>query len=157
MRNFLFLLLCCLSFGCQESKKEKAILVKTSNSLAVSKQDSEKEKVFEMYTRTELAVLMQKMYADQSRIKAAILKGNDFGEYNDYIEKIKTAVMTEPSDDDAFYQKSADLFILGQKKLFKEDSNIKENFNSGVELCISCHRKKCLGPISRIKKLHISK
>jgi hypothetical protein len=51
----------------------------------------------------------------------------------------------------------ADLFILGQKKLFNEDVNLKENFNNGVSLCIQCHQKKCLGPITRIKKLYISK
>ncbi|MFT7351504.1 MAG: hypothetical protein ACI9XR_001255 [Flavobacterium sp.] len=157
MKKIFFLILSYLCLGCQESKKDASNVAEISNVLVFAKSNSGEGKTFEMYTRTELALLMQKMYADQSRIKSAILKDKSFGEYNPFIEKIKSAKMTEPSDDDAFYQRSADLFILGQKKLFNEDVNLKENFNNGVSLCIQCHQKKCLGPITRIKKLYISK
>jgi hypothetical protein len=157
MKKIFFLILFYVCFSCQESKKEESEATNIAKTFVVQKPIANEGKTFEMYTRTELALLMQKMYADQSRIKSAIKKDISFGEYNSYIEKIKSAKMTELSDNDAFYQKSADLFILGQKKLFSEDANIKENFNNGVSLCIQCHQQKCLGPISRIKKLYISK
>lgn len=56
--------------------------------------------------------------------------------------------MTESfDDDDVFYQKSADLFILRQKKLFNDDACLKENFNNRVILCIQCLHKKYLDPV----------
>ena len=152
---FLFLFYICVS--CQESNKNTSETVAISKNLEIQNANTKESKTFEMYTPTELALVMQKMYADQSRIKAAIFKDKSFGEYNSYIEKIKSAKMTEPSDNDSFYQNSADLYISSQKKLFSETVNIKQNFNNGVSLCIQCHQQKCLGPISRIKKLYLSK
>ena len=59
------------------------------------------------------------------------------------------------SDNDVFFQENAKKYIDAQKLIYAESENVKENFNKGVDACVTCHKGKCSGPIPRIKKLYI--
>jgi cytochrome c553 len=88
-----------------------------------------------------MAGLMEQMYVQNLSVKEKIAKGEAIGEFPEYYLKINTAKFTDEADNDFF---------------FKADSkNLKENYNAGVDACITCHQKKCGGPIPKIKKLYI--
>jgi cytochrome c553 len=69
--------------------------------------------------------------------------------------KIHKAVMTDETDNDAFFKEQAAKFIKAQELIYKDPKNAKSHFNNGVDACIQCHQQKCGGPIPRIKKLYI--
>lgn len=147
MKNyFLYLLVTVLFFGCQESNKT-----------ADTKKEAEKDSSFEMYEMSEMAALMERMYNENDAIKKQIEKGNvEIGNFPDEYLKIHSAVLTDPSDMDAVFKEYAKKFIVAQKLVYTESSDPKANFNNMVNACIECHQKKCSGPISKIKKLHIN-
>ena len=152
MKNlFLLLVTTLLLFSC---KKSDALSVEKSNSTDTS---SEKKigKEFEMYTMSPMAVLMEQMYIHNETTKKKISKGEDIVEFPDYFLTIHTSKFTDETDNDAFFKSNAALFIEAQRKLYSEANNVKENYNLGIDACITCHEKKCGGPIPRIKKLYI--
>jgi hypothetical protein len=114
-----------------------------------------KEKKLEMYQMSEMATLMEQMYVDNQRLKERIKKGETIGEFPQHFLKIHEAVMTDESDNDAFFKEQAAKFINAQELIYKDPKNAKEHFNTGVDACIKCHQQKCGGPIPRIKKLYI--
>jgi len=114
-----------------------------------------KEKKLEMYQMSEMAALMEQMYVDNQRLKERIKKGETIGEFPQHFLKIHNAVMTDSTDNDAFFKEQATKFIAAQELLYKDPKNAKEHFNTGVDACVKCHQQKCGGPIPRIKKLYI--
>jgi len=113
------------------------------------------EKKLEMYQMSEMAALMEQMYVDNQRLKERIQKGDTIGQFPQHFLKIHKAVMTDESDNDAFFKEQAAKFINAQEMIYKDPKNAKEHFNTGVDACIQCHQQKCGGPIPRIKKLYI--
>lgn len=139
----LFLALSVLS--CQK-KEEKA---------TEEKCEPKTEKKLEMYQMSEMAALMEQMYVDNQRLKDRIIKGDTIGQFPQHFMKIHKAVMTDESDNDAFFKEQATKFIKAQELIYKDPKNAKTHFNNGVDACIQCHQQKCGGPIPRIKKLYI--
>ncbi|WP_284652983.1 hypothetical protein [Flavobacterium terrisoli] len=122
---------------------------------AEEKCDPKKEKKLEMYQMSEMAALMEQMYVDNKRLKERIQNGDTIGQFPQHFLKIHKAVMTDESENDAFFKEQAAKFIKAQEMIYKDPKNAKEHFNTGVDACIQCHQQKCGGPIPRIKKLYI--
>lgn len=134
-------------FSCQ--KKSESLKINTSETTT-------NDTKFEMYNMSEMALLMEQLYVDNTRLKELIQTGDSLVEIPDYITKIHSAVMTDPSDNDDFYQEQANMFLEAHKAIYSNAENKVELFNKAVDACISCHQKKCSGPIPRIKKLYIT-
>lgn len=115
-----------------------------------------KDKKFEMYKMSEMSALMEQMYVDNQRLKQRISNGETIGKFPNHFMKIHKAVMTDESENDAFFQNQAAMFIKAQGLIYQDPKNAKQHFNAGVDACIKCHEVKCSGPITRIKKLYIN-
>jgi cytochrome c553 len=144
------LVLSLFSFtSCQKSAEKKEVKQEEKNC------SSGKEKKLEMYQMSEMAALMEQMYVDNQRLKERIKKGDTIGQFPQHFLKIHKAVMTDDTDNDAFFKIQAAKFIKAQELIYKDPKNAKLHFNEGVDACIQCHQQKCGGPIPRIKKLYI--
>ncbi|MCZ8198717.1 MAG: hypothetical protein O9267_14025 [Flavobacterium sp.] len=116
---------------------------------------STEDKEFKMYEMSEMAMLMEQMYAHNQQLRLRIIKGDSVGTFPDFFNKIYSAKFTTSNDNDVFFQENAKKYIDAQQLIYSESENVKENFNKGVDACITCHKGKCGGPIPRIKKLYI--
>jgi cytochrome c553 len=146
----LFLVVLTLSlFSCQKKEEKKEVKKEEKQCSSGS------GKKLEMYQMSEMAALMEQMYVDNQRLKERIKKGDTIGQFPQHFLKIHKAVMTDDSDNDAFFKEQAAKFIKAQELIYKDPKNAKEHFNDGVDACIQCHQQKCGGPIPRIKKLYI--
>jgi len=149
MKKIVLIILSIGIFSCQNKEVKKT---EDKEACAI---DSVKEKKFEMYEMSEMASLMEQMYAHNQQLRLRIIKGDTVGKFPEFFNKIYTAEFTTPSDNDAFFKENADKYIAAQKLIYSETENVKENFNKGVDACVTCHKGKCGGPIPRIKKLYI--
>jgi hypothetical protein len=77
------------------------------------------------------------------------------GEFPSHFAKIHEAIMTDPSENDAFFKENAQVFLTAQEMIYKEPDKAKEHYSKAIQACISCHEVKCSGPIPRIKKLQL--
>ncbi|WP_177761054.1 hypothetical protein [Flavobacterium sp. I3-2] len=136
-----------LLFSCQKKNSED---LKTVNNDTV-----EKKSKFQMYEMSELALLMEQMYAYNQQLRSRIIDKDSLGQFPEKFENIHTAMMTDPSDNDTFYQEQATKYIIAQKAIYDNPDVAQEKFNEMVESCLACHAKKCGGPVPRIKKLFI--
>ena len=138
-------------FTCSCGKKQEAAKEESCS----SKMEVEKDGKFKMYEMSEMSTLMEQMYIDNQRLKQRIQKGDTIGAFPNHFLQIHKAVMTDQSENDAFFKDQAAQFIKAQELIYKDPKNAKEHFNDGVNACIQCHEVKCAGPIQRIKKLYI--
>ena len=154
MKHFLIVLFLITALtSCQNKKSEAAC--ENKDSLAVDSTNSVGEKKFEMYEMSEMAKLMEQMYAHNQQLRLRIIKGDTLGKFPEFFNDIHTATFTTPSDNDAFFKENAKKYIDAQKLIYSDSKNVKENFNKGLDACVTCHQGKCGGPIPRIKKLYI--
>ncbi len=128
---------------------------KESDKESCSSEKNSKDKKFKMYEMSEMATLMEQMYVDNQRLKQRILKGDTIGVFPNHFLQIHKAVMTDKTENDAFFKEQAAQFIRAQELIYEDPKNAKQHFNEGVNACIACHEVKCSGPIPRIKKLYI--
>lgn len=146
MKKYILLVGLYLLISCNK-KEEKAECAPTAS--------DKKDKKFEMYEMSEMAGLMEQMYVDNQRLKERIKKGDTIGKFPNHFLKIHKAVMTDESENDAFFKEQAALFIKAQELIYEDPKNAKEHFNEGINACVRCHEVKCGGPIPKIKKLYI--
>lgn len=116
-----------------------------------------KESTFQLYEMSEMAALMEQMYVDNQRIRQRILEELPIDSVMPSLhQRLFTAVMTDPSDKDLFFETQARAFIQVEEAFYANPTqHPKEKFNAIVQACLSCHQKKCGGSIPRIKKLLI--
>lgn len=140
----LSLLVCCVSCKKENQVEEQTKPIQTENT-------------FKLYEMSEMAALMEQMYVDNQRIRQRILEGVTIDDAMPSLhQRLFTAVMTDPSDKDLFFETQAQAFIQVEEAFYANPKEqTKEKFNAIVEACLSCHQKKCGGPIPRIKKLWI--
>lgn len=138
---FLFLLL----VSCKKEVPETEVV----------KTESARNKKFKMYEMSEMSALMEQMYVDNQRLKERIMRGDTIGDFPNHFLKIHKAVMTDTSENDAFFKQQAALFLKAQELIHEDPKGAREHFNNAVSACIRCHEVKCGGPIPRIKKLYI--
>jgi len=148
MKQLLIFAFTLVLIGCNQNKTVDA------DEVAVDSLPSEKKK-FEMYSMSEMSLLMEQMYVDNERLKTRIQKGDTIGVFPNHFLKIHEAVMTDNTENDAFFKEQAAKFIHAQKLIYSDPANAKQHFNSGIDACIKCHQVKCGGPIPRIRKLYI--
>lgn len=146
MKKTAFLLIGILALSCSK---------KTENTSTETTKDTVSTSNFKMYDMSEMAALMEQMYAHNTQLKERIINKQDLGTYPVAFDKIHTAILTESSDRDAFFNEQAIKFIALQKAIYADTVHAQENYNKMVNQCLECHSKKCGGPIPRIKKLYI--
>jgi hypothetical protein len=112
-------------------------------------------KTLKMYKMSEMSALMEQMYAENQQLNLRIQKGEKIGAFPNHFLKIHQAVMTDSTENDAFFKEQAHNFISAQEQIYQDPKNAEAHFNAGVDACIQCHQVKCAGPIARIKKLYI--
>lgn len=153
MKNSILFLLLLTFFSCQEKKSDCNDCDEeiTSETKAVSNDE------LEMYVPTELAALMLDMYDVNENWKEEILKGNI---PKDFPEKYKTIHTAESSNENAgtdYYKAMATSYIKSIEDITNATpENVKDKFNTMVNVCVTCHLQVCPGPVSRIKKLTIT-
>ncbi|MDQ7917084.1 hypothetical protein RBU60_05805 [Mesonia sp. MT50] len=122
----------------------------------VKKEDvTQRDEPFQLYQMSEMAAFMENMYVDHQRIKGEIMAGKKVDTLHYDLSKLFYARMTDSTDRDAEYESMAKLYVEYEEQLVGDSLQQKETFNKAINMCISCHQKKCTGPIPRIKKLLI--
>ncbi len=142
MRIILYIIVLVSFFSCQKKQNPKNC--------------AKPPKKLEMYQMSELAVLMERMYVENLDLKQRIIDKKPLGNYPVVFDKIYNSKFTDQSDNDAFFQEQAKLYIASNKLIYKNDDNSKQLYNNSINACITCHKKKCGGPIAKIKKLYIN-
>ena len=132
-----------------EGKEAAAVSADSTSS------DNSGKKEFKMYEMSEMAALMEQMYAENQLLKQRIVSGDTLGNFPKYFLDIHSSVMTDESENDAFFKEQAAKFLKAQELIYKDPENAKQHFNDAVSACVKCHEQKCGGPIPRIKKLYI--
>ena len=146
MKKSVILFSLVLLFGCNK---------KQDSSKCESESKAKSEKKFEMYQMSEMAALMESMYLENKQLKERIKKGETIGKFPSHFLQIHKAVMTDETDNDAFFKEQSVLFIKAQELIYEDPNNAKQHFNDGVNACVRCHEVKCGGPLPKIKKLYI--
>ena len=121
-----------------------------------NKKEAKIEEAPIMYEASEMALLMRGMYEFNKAARAQIINKDSLSAFPEEFLFIHKAVLTDPSERDKEFDSIAEQFIEAQKAVFstKSDSTLY-HFNKSVNLCISCHETRCIGPIPKIKKLLI--
>ena len=128
---------------------------KSDSSKCETESKTKSEKKFEMYQMSEMAALMESMYLENEHLKERIQNGDTIGKFPSHFLQIHKAVMTDETDNDAFFKEQSVLFIKAQELIYEDPKNAKQHFNDGVNACVRCHEVKCGGPLPKIKKLYI--
>ena len=128
---------------------------KSDSSKCETESKTKSDKKFEMYQMSEMAALMESMYLENKHLKERIKKGETIGKFPSHFLQIHKAVMTDETDNDAFFKEQSALFIKAQELIYEDPKNAKQHFNDGVNACVRCHEVKCGGPLPKIKKLYI--
>lgn len=139
-KSIFSLLICLLVCSCNSDKKEE-----------------KEELVLDMYEPSEMSLLMNQMYEINERIKKDIQDGKTPENFPLEFLKIHTAELSEFKHRNETFESFSKLFIEKQQDIFETSSNeeAKKRFNQAINLCISCHKTECTGPIPRIQKLLI--
>lgn len=144
MKRLLSLVVLLTLLSCQQKASDKSCPIQT-----------EKKSKFKMYEMSEMSLLMEQMFADNMRLKKRIMAGEAVGKFPEHFNQIHKAKMTDPAENDDFFQEQAHAYLAAQRLIYDDPTQAKKHFNSGVDACIQCHEAKCAGPIERIKKLYI--
>lgn len=110
-----------------------------------------------MYQPSEMSLLMNRMYEINERIKLDIIEGKTPEDFPMEFLQIHTAELSDLKNRNETFESFSKLFVEKEKDIFETGSNeeAKKRFNQAIDLCISCHKTECTGPIPRIKKLLI--
>ncbi len=137
-RGSFVLVAICLILSCNQSKE--------------STKDSEPV----MYEPSEMALLMRSVYEYNKITKEQIINNDSLLSFPEEFLTIHTAILTDPADRDKEFDSLSTEFLKTQKATFssKRDST-RYYFNKSINLCITCHETRCLGPVPKIKKLLI--
>ena len=147
MKVFLECLVVFLFLSCNSSEKVENKVTITDGT-----------KTYDVYQASEMSTLMKGMYAYNMQLKTDIEAGNELsGEFPEEFLKIHSAELSETKLRNETFQYFSVKFIDVQRQVFKQDSmlSVKERYNSSINMCLSCHKTECTGPMPKIKKLLI--
>ena len=152
MAKSIFFFLLLLIFSCQEKTND----CNNCDDEVSSKVKPVSNDELEMYVPSELAALMLEMNEINANWKEEILKGNIPKEFPEKYKNIHTAKSDNENAGTDFYNAMASSYITAIEDLTNASKdNVKEKFNTMVNVCVTCHQQVCPGPISRIQKLII--
>ncbi|MEY8848490.1 hypothetical protein AB9K26_06730 [Psychroserpens sp. XS_ASV72] len=149
LKQLALILVCAITLGCQqhpETKKEKEVSIVDGTSK------------YEVYQSSEMASLMKGMHAYNMQLKAEVQKGEVTSEFPEEFLKIHSAEFSENKSRTQTFDHYSGKFIEAQKAVFEEgvkDSLLVGRYNEAINMCLSCHKTECTGPIPKIKKLLI--
>ena len=110
-----------------------------------------------MYEPTEMALLMRSMYEFNKATKMQIVNNDSLLPFPEEFLTIHTAMLTDPDERTKEFDSLSTQFLQAQKATFSSKSDsTKYHFNRSINLCVSCHETRCVGPIPMIKKLRIN-
>lgn len=135
-----------LIFSCNSSEKsEKQITI-------VDGKDR-----YEVYEGSEMAHLMRGMHAFNLQLKKEVESGEITTDFPEAFLQIHSAEFSEAKSRTERFDHYSGQFIEAQKLIFEEDSSVplSERYNNAINLCLSCHKTECTGPIPKIQKLLI--
>jgi hypothetical protein len=117
----------------------------------------DKKEAFDLYEPSEMSIYMNTMYALNEEVKRKIVAGKDPGVFPKEVMEIHTAVLSDFKSRNETFEAYSKLFVEKEASIFDSLSAlpVKQRYNDAINLCISCHRTECLGPIPRIQKLLI--
>lgn len=104
---------------------------------------------------SELARLMRTMYDDAETIRKAVLEKRPPEDFREKFRAIHTAQPTDPDVRNENFAAFGNGFLIALDRLYQNEGDQVQNFNTMVLSCIACHQRYCPGPIGKIKKLYI--
>lgn len=148
MKYYVVYFLVCLVLSCDSSEKSEKKVTITDGT-----------KTYEVYKASEMSTLMKGMYAYNEQLKHDIESGNEIsGAFPEEFLNIHSAQLSETKLRNETFEHYSGKFIQAQQHVFSEDSltSLKERYNNSINMCLSCHKTECTGPIPKIKKLLIN-
>ncbi|WP_298896790.1 hypothetical protein [uncultured Psychroserpens sp.] len=139
---FVLLLLSCNS----KEKVEKKVVI------------TDGTKTYDVYQASEMSTLMKGMYAYNMQLKTDIEAGNEVSdEFPEEFLRIHSAQLSETKLRNETFQHFSGKFIDAQREVFIDSSllSVKDRYNNSINMCLSCHKTECTGPIPKIQKLLI--
>ncbi|MEM5566800.1 hypothetical protein WNY78_16890 [Psychroserpens sp. AS72] len=136
-----------LFFSCNSSEKVESKVIITDGS-----------KTYDVYQPSEMSSLMKGMYAYNMQLKADIEAGKELtGEFPEEFLDIHSAVLSETKLRNENFKHYSAKFIEAQRDIFSQDTlmSVEDRYNNSINMCLSCHKTECTGPIPKIKKLLI--
>jgi len=115
-------------------------------------------KTYDVYQPSEMSSLMKGMYAYNMQLKTDIEAGNQLvTEFPEEFLNIHSAELSDTKLRNETFQHFSRKFIEAQRLVFLKDSlwSVKQRYNNSINMCLSCHKTECTGPIPKIKKLLI--
>ena len=115
------------------------------------------EKEYVMYQPSEMAVLMQEFYEYNEQLKKEIIAGEQLTHMPEEFKSIHTAEMTDSSGPSKIFKAYAPVYLQTQLRVTDslDNTELRTRYNDNINMCLSCHKTECVGPIPRIKKLLI--
>ena len=109
------------------------------------------------YQPSEMAELMREFYSYNEQLKKDIIAGNALTDMPEDFKAIHSAAMTDAKSKSDIFKAYAPVYINTQKLVLDSVSlmDLKTWYNNNINVCLSCHKTECIGPIPRIKKLLI--
>lgn len=119
------------------------------------KEDEPNEYV--MHQPSEMASLMKAFYDYNETLRKEIIQGDTLTPMPESFIRIHSAEMTDSTGPSEVFKSFAPLYINSQAAVVDSSStlDVRTRFNDNINMCLSCHKTECVGPIPRIKKLLI--
>lgn len=117
-----------------------------------------KDKEPEMYKQSELAKLMRDMWAENDRVRTAIINGDSAIVISDLDHGLTTSQPTDSGDlTPTFYTMAGHFSSLVDSFNLSADTQHQVRYNAVINGCVTCHESFCTGPLTKIKKLYLPK
>ena len=112
----------------------------------------------EIYQNSELALLMREMYDNQLTYKEFIEQEKLITDFPEEYKKMHTATPTDKNLRTVDFQAMSTAYLNTFQSFIdsKNTEEQKKNYQTMIQMCISCHQNYCPGPIKKIKKLELN-
>lgn len=124
----------------------------------VTTKDSESEEVGAEKPDLHLKEMMRLMFNDMLVNREKILNDEETLHFSfDYPEMFSAEATTPGNVELPFYKEQMQKFLDLKDKISKVRSTIEraELFDEMKNTCVSCHQEYCIGPLRKIKKIHL--
>jgi len=148
MKPFFGYFILLLVLGCNSSEKQEQKVIITDGA-----------KTYDVYQPSEMSSLMKGMYAYNMQLKADIQASKELtGEFPKEFLDIHSAQLSNSKFRSENFKHFSTKFIEAQQQIFSQDTlmSVEDRYNNSINMCLSCHKTECTGPIPKIKKLMIN-